>query len=603
MNKMIRIYSCNETDFSSNGLAILDEAKDVCITHELNGSYNLQFEYPIDSAKWEFIANNRICRVGNECFRIRSIDNNKIYALALYMDAQFKHIQYIGDMLGKTPRYIMTQLFKNTNIHIMTDAEVKSLGMEWVNTAIDFFEASKITPIVGVSTLSETLEKQSTMCELYVDNYNLALVKQIGKDNGNELTLRFNAKSAESSRDASTLITRLYPYGQDDLDISTVNNGKQYIDSPMVEKIGVYEGFSNFDECEEPDELLKLAKWQFSEDNLERIDIPKYTMTVGYVDVCEAYKYHNLNRPSIGDRVKIFDKSMNTKTLQRIITTKIYPFEPRKSTIEVGHPQVTIDSFFKDIATTNIIQKIQRNGKKEIKTSYLEMMRENVKVSINEALQNENIAKYQTGALFESPDGQSAVAIIKGQLAIAGQKTEGEWDWTTVINDNEIIVSDVFTGALYTNLCTIMSANGKLTIENSLITMQDENNIVRFECGYKNGKYVFCLYDATGEQNVYINSSGEAVFAGSINTKKDTTVGSRLNLQTTENAGEPQEPAINFINSKGVTVARLACSDEGIVRMVPIGNNSVFKIAEYKIATERDIKNLQDQINQIKNDK
>ena len=63
MNKMIRIYSCNETDFSSNGLAILDEAKDVCITHELNGSYNLQFEYPIDSAKWEFIANNRICRV------------------------------------------------------------------------------------------------------------------------------------------------------------------------------------------------------------------------------------------------------------------------------------------------------------------------------------------------------------------------------------------------------------------------------------------------------------------------------------------------------------------------------------------------------------
>lgn len=603
MNKMIRIYSCNETDFSSNGLAILDEAKDVCITHELNGSYNLQFEYPIDSAKWEFIANNRICRVGNECFRIRSIDNNKIYALALYMDAQFKHIQYIGDMLGKTPRYIMTQLFKNTNIHIMTDAEVKSLGMEWVNTATDFFEASKITPIVGVSTLSETLEKQSTMCELYVDNYNLALVKQIGKDNGNELTLRFNAKSAESSRDASTLITRLYPYGQDDLDISTVNNGKQYIDSPMVEKIGVYEGFSNFDECEEPDELLKLAKWQFSEDNLERIDIPKYTMTVGYVDVCEAYKYHNLNRPSIGDRVKIFDKSMNTKTLQRIITTKIYPFEPRKSTIEVGHPQVTIDSFFKDIATTNIIQKIQRNGKKEIKTSYLEMMRENVKVSINEALQNENIAKYQTGALFESHDGQSAVAIIKGQLAIAGQKTEGEWDWTTVINDNEIIVSDVFTGALYTNLCTIMSANGKLTIENSLITMQDENNIVRFECGYKNGKYVFCLYDATGEQNVYINSSGEAVFAGSINTKKDTTVGSRLNLQTTENAGEPQEPAINFINSKGVTVARLACSDEGIVRMVPIGNNSVFKIAEYKIATERDIKNLQDQINQIKNDK
>ena len=47
-----------------------------------------------------------------------------------------------------------------------------------------------------------------------------------------------------------------------------------------------------------------------------------------------------------------------------------------------------------------------------------------------------------------------------------------------------------------------------------------KNNIVRFECGYKNGKYVFCLYDATGEQNVYINSSGEAVFAGKITSHK-----------------------------------------------------------------------------------
>lgn len=145
-------------------------------------------------------------------------------------------------------------------------------------------------------------------------------------------------------------------------------------------------------------------------------------MTVGYVDVCEAYKYHNLNSPSIGDRVKIFDKSMNTKTLQRIITTKIYPFEPRKSTIEVGHPQVTIDSFFKDIATSNIIQKIQRNGKKEIKTSYLEMMRENVKVSINEALQNENIAKYQTGALFESPDGKVPSQLSKVSWLLPDRK-------------------------------------------------------------------------------------------------------------------------------------------------------------------------------------
>ena len=60
--------------------------------------------------------------------------------------------------------------------------------------------------------------------------------------------------------------------------------------------------------------------------------------------------------------------------------------------------------------------------------------------------------------------------------------------------------------------------------------MQDENNIVRFECGYKNGKYVFCLYDATGERNVYINDSGEAVFAGKITSHKSAELYGGLTL-------------------------------------------------------------------------
>lgn len=525
---MIRLYNNNETDFTGNGIAILNGVKDVRVTRKINGEFCLDFTCPDNFEKWEHIINERICKLGSQCFRINEIDGNSVHAVAIYRDMQHRHLQYVEDMMGYTPRDIMLRLFQDTPIHIMTEAEVEEKGMEWVTERTDFFEASKITPIVGLETLSKTLEKQKAVCELYVDNYNLALVKRIGRDYGGTITLRFNAKSTESSRETSELVTRLYPYGADDLDVSTVNDGKQYVDSPLAEEIGIYEGYSMFDECEDPEELLRLAKWQFDEENLNRIDIPKYNMNIGFVDVSAVYKEKGLVSPKLGDRVKVYDTQLKTTTLQRVIGTVIYPFEPRKSTIEVGQARVTIDSFFSGLCQTQLQQYRQTNGKKEIKTSFLEMMRENVKVSINQALRNEEIAKYKTGALFESPDGSCAVAIIKGQLAIAGRKTDGEWDWTTVVNDNQIIVSEVFTGMLYTNLCTILSDDGKLIIENNLITMKDSSDTVRFECGLSGGQYVFCLYDAKGEKTVYINNDGEAVFAGRISTAKDMEVGANV---------------------------------------------------------------------------
>lgn len=86
----------------------------------------------------------------------------------------------------------------------------------------------------------------------------------------------------------------------------------------------------------------------------------------------------------------------------------------------------------------------------------------------------------------------------------------------------------MFTGSLYTNMCSVLSANGKLTIQDSMITMKDNNNTVRFECGYRNGKYVFFLYNASGERTVYIDDDGEVYFAGTLKTSKNGEIGAEL---------------------------------------------------------------------------
>lgn len=526
----IRIYDRNETEFSGNGRAVLDKASNIHITREINGDYSFNFTYPIHDIKMKHIQTESICKYQGQLYRIRIIDHGDVSAKAIYYDAARTHLQYVEDMIGQTPYNIMVRLFKNTPVHVMSQGEIKKLGMDWVTDKTDFFEVSKTTPIGALAILTEQLEKQKAVCELYIDNFNIALVKRIGADNAGRITLRFNAEETESQLSSVSTITRLYAYGMDDLDLSTVNDGKQYIDSPYINTLGRIEGHMEFDDCEDPAELLKLAQWQFSKDNINRIDVPKYNMTVKYTDAAAIYKKRCLRPLALGDRIKIYDDMMNFETLQRIIKTDIYPHEPSKSTIEVGQPMVTVESFLGKINSSATNYRLSTNIRHEMKTSKLEMMRCNKRVSINQALRNQRISSYNTGALFESPDGSCAVAVINGTLAVAKGKTDGEWDWTTVIDDNQVLVSEVFTGALYTNMCSVLSDNGKLIIKDSLIIMKDNSDVVRFESGYKDGEYVFCLYDANGEKTVYINNDGKAVYAGTIQTMKDCIIQGELRV-------------------------------------------------------------------------
>ncbi|MBY1363321.1 hypothetical protein KWW24_18595 [Clostridioides difficile] len=57
MNKLgnIKLYSGNETDFGHNGLGILKDATDAQVTEEINGIFELEFTYYVDSFLFENI--------------------------------------------------------------------------------------------------------------------------------------------------------------------------------------------------------------------------------------------------------------------------------------------------------------------------------------------------------------------------------------------------------------------------------------------------------------------------------------------------------------------------------------------------------------------
>lgn len=560
---MIRIYRSTETNrdttvngrerFWGNGIAVLEKAQNVCIKQSINGEYSLEFKLPRTDKKWAYVVPNNIAKIEDRLFRISKIDEQKVVANAIYYDAGRKHIQYISDTISQTPRDIMLKIFEGTNVHIMTAEEVKERGMEWVTDLTDLFEASCITPIGLIKNLMETLKNYNIHSELYVDNYNLALVKQIGRDRNKRLDPIFNAKNIKSHRDVSGMYTRVYPYGKDGLHIGSVNGGVQYIDSPGVKYLNgekscypsgmaeteertfpyPFECSLRYDNIEDPNKLLELAKESFNPNNPDRIDVPKYMLDVEYVER-QGHKIY------LGDTIKVYDPDMNITTVQRVISKTWYPLEPNRNKVEVGTPIKTITDTMGELIKQNKIWDRTTNEKNQLKTHWLEFMQDNESTTINNSLANKKVAKYSYGAIWVDESIPCAVAIIDGRLAIANsKKSNGDWKWTAIMDSGKVIVGEVFTGILHTEQVQLMGEDAKLTINNNIITFKDETEdggeTLRSQWGFNGNKYIFEMYNKEGDKTLHMNEDGEAEFGGVINTQKDVNIGRKLVLRDINN--------------------------------------------------------------------
>lgn len=534
--KYIAVYDKDETDYVTRRRGFLQNAKDVCITQSINGDYSLEFKLPQGDSKWALIENELKVGYDGKIFRIKSISEQNITAISLLQDTCRTHIQYIGDMIGKSAYEIFEAIFSATPyVTVLSTAELEELGLEPVTDTIDFFEMSRKTPIGCLNILMETLKKYRVHSEIYIDNERIGLVRRLGKDRGVVIDQRYNAK-IKPLIDTYNLVTKIYPYGKDGLPLSEAayqakkdgtveviplsdedkRQGKRgYVLSPNYELLGEYEGFCNFDEITEPEDLLSAAQLQFDSKNIERIDIPKYCIEIKLIDVKGDVK--------LGDTVTVNDTDNGIKSKQRVITTKFYPYEPNKNAILVGVPPMTEQEAYTGMFEATQYLRHKRNERKELKTDTLEFMKKNEDVTVENNKKFQKIAQYKTGAMFVSPNGEYAVAIIDGKIKIgvADSSKEDGWNWIGVFGHGE--GDDYATTYLYTNLITIAAQNGTLKIEGNMIQMFDSAGTLRFNAGYAEGlnKYVFELYDPNGKRNMYIDDNGNLTMRGVFKTGED----------------------------------------------------------------------------------
>lgn len=390
-----KLHEFNETEFDGGCLAYLSKAYNVAVTENLQQPHTLSFEYPMDDEKWKMITEHRIVTVEGQAYRLTDVSRqyNKSRILKanaeriFFADARRHHLPTIGNdtdttktvgtppytansTIGVDPYVVISEAVKGTKFELIPESELKEKGMTRIGAdgvKIDFFPTDKINAYDVITSVIDTIGYG----EIYIDNYRFAVVERIGIDNGMRLSLTKNLTSLTVKRATNELTTRLYPYGADDLTISSVNGGLPYIQSDeAAKKYGIMEGYMDYSDYTDPEKIKAHATWDLmGEGNDYRLDTPQLTITGDVVDLSKLAEYGDFEKIALGDTVHVYeDETVHHK---RIINITYYPYSAKQPNVTIGVPSNT-NRFYAAWYKGKLFKVIQKNHGKDnkFKTTY-----------------------------------------------------------------------------------------------------------------------------------------------------------------------------------------------------------------------------------------
>ncbi len=337
--------------------AFLNEAVNVRVTKELNVSDELTFDYPAVSEKAGMIQVNRMVLCEDQYYRIVRVSRGNDIVSAecihvFFMDAAAVHLPSVADSIGVTPHSLVDSVADSIpNFTALSSSTLKLYKLKWIGEGdfmrgptdsgefkIDFFGVDK----TNLLDFLKTVIKNAGVGELFYNNRAFAIVERTGHDTGIRLELSSNMEDIKVETDISTMITRLYPYGCDDMTIGSVY-GQNYIDSPNISLYGVKAGYKDYSDYTDVYNLYYNAQWEFDAQNPDRIDVPSISISGSAVDLSKYASGGRVSTLSPGDRVTVVD-GHGTQIYERVISLSYYPYEHRPAEITIG--RVKRDLYF-----------------------------------------------------------------------------------------------------------------------------------------------------------------------------------------------------------------------------------------------------------------
>lgn len=561
---MLRIYSKQATNFNNNGLAILQNAYDVKIHEVINGEYTLDFALPQYDSKLAYIEPLNFVTCECQLFRIKKIDETttKVNVHCEHVFYDLIDCKYIPnyELIGQTPAQILTELLSDTPF---------TLSVCEITTPTDMI-ISKVNPTEVIAKLIEQVGG-----ELEKNNYNISLVVKRGNITDIKFKLDRNITDLKRETDASNVVTRIYPYGEDDLDISTVNGGLHYIDSPLISNYSYPKtAYVDYKDIKDPTALKNKALENWSTLTKDGVDKPKISYSCGIVELKKlGLTDYNF---AVGDTITIEDETLNIDTVQRIVDYTYYPYEAKRSSVTLINysalDYITLKSVFSDINKTKetLNKLIAADG--NIVAQYVSNIQQKLSTEVNQIAQKALLHNTPDIYVDNVSNPTKAMLIGAGVFAVANSKTQlGDWNWRTIGTGDRFIADEVDAAWVYAGgISADQITTGKLT------SGQIDATNLHVNSANIDGTIVA---DSVASNWIYAGSiSANQITAGSISANRisgGTLSGVSLNIDTDAVVGNnltlgsmysDTTKAIYFYNSSGGT-AKIGYSSGGYLSL------------------------------------
>lgn len=509
---MIKLFGTTDTDFSSNGDAVIQPFK-AKVHKEDNGKFYLNVEADISYV--DILTENRIIVAdtpqGAQAFRIKNPEKTKS---KITIKAQ--HISYDAQNYVIADSYVVD---KNCN-----DA------MDHLNSATDnpspFQTVSDIAAVNSYRCVRTSLyDAFSTVLERWGghfvrDNHRFGIMSTIGRDNGVTVRYKKNLKEMTCTANWDNVVTKLMPVGKDGLLLDEVYlYSKIQYDIPFTKVVSFNQ---NVDQ-----DLYKDAEGHLDETAYNNALIEDLrNQGQAYVDENCVPKVNytlkaNLEKlTDIGDTIEVIDEPMGIDIVTHVISYDYDCILGKYTELEFGNFQQKVSDLMGTVSST-IQQSVEKNNSalQVVFSDAIQHAQESILGMLGSSYVVYEGDKILVVDALPKEEAHHVIMINSGGIGFSSTGINGTFEsaWTidNVLNMQHInvinLVADMIKGGTL-KLGSNLNQNGQIEVydeANNLIAKLDKNGLIMYGL---DGSYLvvnnyvgFAGYDRTGSKTFWVS--------------------------------------------------------------------------------------------------
>lgn len=470
-----------------------DGLRDCVIDLKLNGEAYISFELPLTSPKWQYLVpQNRIVAGGRE-FVIATPENveherdgRKLWGRVradeswVLLGKKFKTIS--NDPTNPNPPDLAVLIVSGGTslggpfpvgsaghaLYALLDGTGWSVGTVDVSGTFDL-ETEKESILANINRVQELWGGFLVWDSI---NKTLSLRDETAwqEYRGFQIRYRKNLKGITRTVDCD-IITRLWPFGEDDLDIASVNGGIKYLED-FSYTTEVLEGIWRDQSIGDPAQLKAKAQQV-----LAKVSKPRYNYRVQMVDLRTLPEWAHEDF-KLGDMVDVIDEEMGISVRLRIIRHRYNVFQPWKCEVEIGDPVIELKDLLASSAKASEFVKsvLSRNPSlSNLWKGFVDAFATEINTRRGKLIWTGDVLEAIEVDADGAPTGRR-VRITPGGIGVS---TDGGQTYRTAVTGLGVLANTVIVNELY----ALATDDGLTKLAGDGLHVYDRNQIERLIAG------------------------------------------------------------------------------------------------------------------------